>query len=274
MMCKVLDVSRSGYYAWVDRGPSNHARQDEHLAARIRAIHDEHHERYGSPRIHSELAANGTHVGRKRVARLMQENGLRARPRRRFKRTTDSNHKHPIATNLLGQNFTASRPDEAWVGDITYIWTLEGWVYLAVLLDLYSRRVVGWAMRKSLNRELAIAALSQAILRRRPAPGLLHHTDRGSQYASNDYQELLEQHGIECSMSAAGHCWDNAVAESFFATLKKELVHGCAFFTRTEAYDIVSDYIENYYNPKRRHSANGFISPVEFELMGGLTIAA
>ena len=274
MMCKVFDVSRSGYYAWTERGPSDHVREDEQLAAKIRAIHDEHRERYGSPRIHAELAANGTHVGQKRVARLMQENGLKARSRRRFKRTTDSEHKHPIASNLLAQDFTASGPNEAWAGDITYIWTLEGWVYLAVLLDLYSRRVVGWAMRKSLNRELAIAALSQAILRRQPPRGLLHHTDRGSQYASGDYQKVLEQHGIECSMSAAGCCWDNAVSESFFATLKKELVHGCAFFTRTEAYDIVSDYIENYYNPKRRHSANGFISPVDFELMGGVTIAA
>ena len=273
-MCDVLDVSRSGYYAWLERGPSERTRQDEQLTAKIRAIHGEHRERYGSPRIHAELAANDTRVGQKRVARLMRENGLKGRPRKRFKRTTDSEHKHPIAANLLAQDFSANRPDEAWAGDITYIWTLEGWVYLAVLLDLYSRRVVGWAMRKSLNRELAIAALSQAILRRRPSRGLVHHTDRGSQYASGDYQKLLKHHGIECSMSAAGCCWDNAVSESFFATLKKELVHGCAFFTRTEAYDSVSDYIENYYNSKRRHSANGFVSPVDFELMGGQTIAA
>ena len=178
-MCDVLDVSRSGYYAWLERGPSERTRQDEQLTVKIRAIHEEHRERYGSPRIHAELAANDTHVGQKRVARLMRENGLKARPRRRFKRTTDSEHKHPIASNLLAQDFTASRPNEAWAGDITYIWTLEGWVYLAVLLDLHSRRVVGWAMRKSLNRELAIAALNQAILLREPPRGLIHHTDRG-----------------------------------------------------------------------------------------------
>lgn len=267
VLCSALQVSRSGYYAWAERGPSARARRDEQLSTRIRAIHGEHKERYGSPRIHAELAADGEQVGRKRVARLMRENGLRARPKRHFKQTTDSGHKHPVAPNVLEQQFTTNRPNEAWVGDITYLWTLEGWAYLAVLIDLYSRRVVGWALRKSLSRELAIAALSKALLQRRPEPGLIHHTDRGCQYASGDYQALLEHSGIVCSMSKAGCCWDNAVAESFFGTLKKELVHGCLFVTRTEAYDAISDYIENYYNPKRRHSANGFVSPNEFELL-------
>jgi len=266
-LCRVLKVSRSGYYSWVERGPSARVRRDEELATKIRVIHREHRERYGSPRIHAELTASGDQVGRKRVARLMRQNGLKARPRKHYKRTTDSGHKHPVAPNLLKQDFTTDRPNEVWVGDITYLWTLEGWAYLAVLIDLCSRRVVGWALRKSLNRDLAIAALNQAVLRRSPGPGLIHHTDRGCQYASGEYQALLARLDMTCSMSGAGCCWDNAVAESFFATLKKELVHGCLFVTRTEAYDVISDYIENYYNPKRRHSANGFVSPNEFELL-------
>jgi len=268
VLCQSLGVSRSGYYAWTQRGPSSRSRQDEQLRAEIRAVHTEHKQRYGSPRIHSELAANGRQVGRKRVVRLMQAEGLKARPRRRFKRTTDSNHRNSIAPDLVLQHFDAPAPNRVWVGDITYVWTLEGWTYLAVLVDLYSRRVVGWALRKSLNRELAIAALKQALLRRKPEPGLIHHSDRGCQYASNEYRELLKRHNVRPSMGAAGCCWDNAVAESFFSTLKKELVHGCLFATRTEAYDTISDYIENYYNQKRRHSANGFVSPNQFELRG------
>jgi len=204
----------------------------------------------------------------------MRENGLRARPRRRFRRTTESGHKLPVAPNLLERHFTSSAPNEAWVGDITYIWTAEGWAYLAVLLDLYSRRVVGWALRKTLTRDLAVSTLTHALARRRPPPGLVHHTDRGCQYASGEYRRLLTKHGAACSMSAAGDCWDNAVAESFFATLKKELVHGCAFETRSEAYDIISDYIENYYNAKRRHSAAGNLSPINFELAYSRQLAA
>lgn len=274
-LCEALQVSRSGYYAWAERSPSPRARSDEQLGAEIRAIHREHKDRYGSPRIHSELTEQGHRISRKRVARLMRENGLKARPRRRFRRTTDSRHKHPVAPNLLARNFTVGARDQAWVGDITYIWTMEGWAYLAVLIDLYSRRVVGWALRKSLDRELAVAALERAIRLRAPERGLIHHTDRGCQYASAEYREILHQHGFACSMSGAGDCWDNAVAESFFATLKKELVHGCAFATRTEAYDAISDYIENYYNPKRRHSTNGHISPSRFESIDtGRAVAA
>jgi len=228
-LCAAVGVSRSAFYAWSKSTPSKRQVANERLLAEIRAIHSEHEARYGSPRVLDELRDRGHAVGKQRVARLMRENGIWARIRRRFRHTTDSNHRLPIAPNLLEQNFTATAPNQAWVGDITYIWTAEGWAYLAVLLDLYSRRVVGWALRKSLSRDLAMAALDHALTCRRPAPGLVHHTDRGSQYASEQYRGVLHQHGARCSMSAAGNCYDNAVAESFFATLKKELVHGCAF---------------------------------------------
>ena len=273
-LCEAVGVSRSAYYAWCRSGPSERELANERLLAEIRAIHVENEARYGSPRIRDELRERGHEVGKHRVARLMRENGIWGRIRRRFRHTTDSRHKLPIAPNLLGQNFTATAPNQAWVGDITYIWTAEGWAYLAVLLDLYSRRVVGWALRKSLNRELAVSALQHALTCRKPPLGLVHHTDRGSQYASQEYRDLLARHGAACSMSAAGNCYDNAVAESFFATLKKELVHGCAFETRSEAYDAISDYIENYYNPKRRHSAVGNVSPINFELANATRIAA
>jgi putative transposase len=274
VLCEVVGVSRSAYYAWRRSAPSAREQANERVLAEIRAIHVENEARYGSPRMLDELRGRGHEVGKHRVARLMRENGLWARIRRRFRHTTDSRHKLPIAPNLLGQRFTATAPNQAWVGDITYIWTAEGWAYLAVLLDLYSRRVVGWALRKSLNRELALAALQHALTCRRPPPGLTHHTDRGSQYASHEYRGMLDEHRLRCSMSAAGNCYDNAVAESFFATLKKELVHGCAFETRTEAYDAISDYIENYYNAKRRHSAAGNQSPINFELAHSAELAA
>jgi len=273
-LCEAVGVSRSAYYAWCRSGPSERELANERLLAEIRAIYVENEARYGSPRIRDELRERGHEVGKHRVARLMRENGIWGRIRRRFRHTTDSRHKLPIAPNLLGQNFTATAPNQAWVGDITYIWTAEGWAYLAVLLDLYSRRVVGWALRKSLSRELAVSALKHALTCRKPPLGLVHHTDRGSQYASQEYRELLARHGAACSMSAAGNCYDNAVAESFFATLKKELVHGCAFETRSEAYDAISDYIENYYNPKRRHSAVGNVSPINFELASAARLAA
>jgi putative transposase len=274
LLCEAVGVSRSAYYAWTKSTPSKRKVVNERLLAEIRAIHAEHEARYGSPRILNELRERGHDVGKHRVARLMRENGIWARIRRRFRHTTDSNHKLPVAPNLLDQDFNAASPNQAWVGDITYIWTAEGWAYLAVLLDLFSRRVVGWALRKSLNRELAVSALKRALRRRRPAPGLVHHTDRGSQYASAEYRAILAQHGARGSMSAAGNCYDNAVAESFFATLKKELVHGCAFETRSEAYDAVAHYIENYYNAKRRHSAAGNRSPIKFELAHSARLAA
>jgi len=273
-LCDAVGVSRSAYYDWCRATPSQRAQANERILTEIRVIHTEHRERYGSPRVRAELRDRGLAVGKHRVARLMRENGLRARPRRRFRRTTDSRHDQPVAPNLLKRNFTTTAPNQAWVGDITYVWTAEGWAYLAVLLDLYSRRVVGWALDKSLSRDLAISTLRHALARRRPAPGLIHHTDRGCQYASRDYRRLLEQNRAACSMSAAGDCWDNAVAESFFATLKKELVHGCAFQTRSEAYDAISRYIDHYYNPTRRHSAAGFLSPINFELAHSAQLAA
>jgi transposase InsO family protein len=274
VLCEAVGVSRSAFYAWKKSMPSKRKLANERLLAEIRAIHVEHEARYGSPRMRDELRDRGHDVGKHRVARLMRENGIWARIRRRFRHTTDSRHKLPIAPNLLGQRFTATAPNQAWVGDITYIWTAEGWAYLAVLLDLYSRRVVGWALRNSLSRELAVSALQHALTTRKPPPGLVHHTDRGSQYASGDYRQLLARHGAAASMSAAGNCYDNAVAESFFATLKKELVHRCSFETRSEAYDAISRYIENYYNAKRRHSAAGNQSPINFELANAGQLAA
>ncbi len=273
-LCEAVGVSRSAFYAWSKSTPSKRQVANERVLAEIRAIHSEHEARYGSPRMVDELRGRGHEVGKHRVARLMQENGIWARVRRRFRHTTDSRHQLPVAPNLLAQNFTATAPNQVWVGDITYIWTAEGWSYLAVLLDLYSRRVVGWAMRKSLSCELALAALDRALTCRQPPLGLCHHTDRGSQYASRAYRRVLERHGVVASMSAAGNCYDNAVAESFFATLKKELVHGCAFETRSEAYDAISNYIENYYNAKRRHSAAGNQSPINFELANSGQLAA
>jgi putative transposase len=266
VLCETVGVSRSGYYAWLQATPSERQKMNATLLVEIRAVHGHHRQRYGSPRIHRELLDRGRRVSRKRVARLMRENGLRGRPKRRFRRTTDSRHRYPIAANILQRDFKASAPNQAWVGDITYVWTAEGWAYLAVILDLYSRRIVGWALSRSLDRELALRALRMALVRRRPAPGLIHHTDRGCQYASREYRTLLQDNELCCSMSRAGDCWDNAVAESFFATLKKELVHCLSFATRSEAWDAISDYIENYYNSERRHSSAGNISPNHFEL--------
>lgn len=274
LVCEAVGVSRSGYYAWKHAEPSERQKQNERLLVEIRALHDHHRERYGSPRIHQELQDAGYAVNRKRVARLMRENALRGRPKRKFKRTTDSNHNNPVAPNRLERDFTVDGPNRVWVGDITYVWTAEGWTYLAVLLDLFSRRVVGWALAKTLERELAIQALTNALVKRRPAPGLIHHTDRGCQYASADYRELLQDNEMVCSMSRVGDCWDNAVAESFFATIKKELIHTYAFATRSEAYDAIADYIENYYNPERRHSSAGNTSPANFELAHTMGLAA
>jgi putative transposase len=273
-LCRNLEVSRSGFHRWSKTPPSQRRRDDERLAVEIRAIHRRSRERYGSPRVYAELRDQGQKVSRKRVARLMGENGLKGRIPRRFRRTTDSMHSMPVAPNLLQQNFAAAVPNQAWVGDITYVWTLEGWAYVAVLLDLCSRRVVGWALRRTLSRELALGALRRALRDRGDVRGLVHHTDRGSQYASRGYRQVLAQHGIRQSMSGTGNCYDNAVAESFFATLKKELVHRHVFATRTEAYDAIADYIENFYNAKRRHSAIGYRTPVEHERITRAPIAA
>jgi len=265
LLCSVLEVSRSGYYAWCARPPSQRAIQDDELAEDIRNIHDSSKQRYGSPRIHEELAANDTRVGRKRVARLMKENGLSARSKRRFVKTTDSKHDFPVAPNLLQRDFTADAPNEVWVGDITYLDTREGWLYLAVLIDLYSRRVVGWAMSERIDTALAMNALNMALARRNPRRGLIHHTDRGCQYASHEYRRQLRDIGAECSMSRKGDCWDNAVAESFFASLRKELTNRVVFLSRDAARSNVFEYIEAFYNRVRRHSTINYQSPNNFE---------
>jgi transposase InsO family protein len=264
-LCQVLDVSPSGYFAWKNRPASRRQREDLVLLAHVRSAFSLSHETYGSPRMTHELREQGLETGRRRVARLMRENGLRARQPRRFRRTTDSQHAFPVAPNRLDQDFTAAAPDEKWGVDLSYIWTREGWLYLAVVIDLYARRVVGWAAGDRLHKELALTALRRALVLRRPAAGLLHHSDRGSQYCSNAYQAELRLHGIVVSMSGKGNCYDNAMVETFFKTLKSELVWRTVFQTRAEATEALARYIDGFYNPRRRHSALGFVSPAQFE---------
>lgn len=273
-MCRQLTVSRGGFYAWQRREISAHAAADQQLAQRIGVIHQGSRGRYGSPRVHAVLAGQGVTISRKRVARLMREQGLCARRRRRFRKTTDSNHRFPIAANLLERGFDVDVPDTVWAGDITYIPTREGWLYLAVLLDLYSRRVVGWAMRADMERQLCLDALTMALKSRRPARGLLHHTDRGSQYASHDYRAVLDANGMVCSMSNKGNCWDNAVAESFFKTLKAEQVDEANFATRDEARSAIFEFIEVWYNRQRLHSHLDYRSPTEYEALSQNAAAA
>jgi len=265
LLCRTLRVSRAGFYAWQARPPAPRVQADIRLGLEIAAIHAGSRQRYGSPRIHAELAARGCHTSRKRVARLMRSHGLAARRRRRFRVTTHSQHPFPVTPNVLARQFERRQPDQGWVTDITYIATGEGWLYLAVLLDLCSRLVVGWAMSERITDELTLDALGMALARRRPPHGLLHHSDRGSQYASSDYQRMLAQHGIVGSMSRQGNCWDNAVAESFFATVKVELVHDAAWATRAAARAELVEYLEVFYNGERRHSALGYLSPRAFE---------
>ena len=265
LMCRVLQVSRSGYYAWAKRPAAERRRQDQRLTLEVAAIHAESRGRYGSPRVHAELRERGERIARKRVARLMRAAGLRARARRRFRSTTDSQHAMAIKGNLLARRFATSAPNRSWVADITYMWTAEGWLYLAIVLDLFSRRVVGWSLSERLERGLALDALRMAIKGRPWSRAMLHHSDRGSQYASHEYQQLLAAHGILSSMSRKGNCWDNAVAESFFATLKIELVYQTQWRTRQEARSALFEYIELFYNRQRRHSALGYLCPNEFE---------
>ena len=265
LLCRTLAVSSSGFYAWCRRGLSARAREDAALKVEIRAAHAASGKRYGSPRIHADLTADDQQISRKRVARLMREEGIEGQRKRRFRVTTDSRHSHPVAANVLQRNFTASAPNKVWVTDITYIWTREGWMYLAAILDLFSRRVVGWSMDSCIDRTLALDALSMALKTRRPESGLLHHSDRGVQYASADYQNQLRERGIVCSMSRKGDCWDNAVAESFFSTLKAELVHRTDYVSHDHARASVFEYIEVFYNRRRRHSALGYVSPVDHE---------
>lgn len=265
LMCRVLEVSRAGFYAWCKRPASRRALEDQRLRLEVSAIHAESRRSYGSPRVHMELRERGRRVGRKRVARLMRTAGLRGRMPRRFRRTTDSGHAMAIRDNLLARRFAVAQANFGWVADITYLWTLEGWLYLAVILDLFSRRVVGWSMSERLEKKLALDALSTALAERQPRSGLIHHSDRGSQYASHEYQQLLASYGLLSSMSRKGNCWDNAVAESFFATLKIELAYQARWSTRAQARNDVFEYIEVFYNRRRRHSALGFRCPDEFE---------
>jgi putative transposase len=274
VLCATLDVSRAGFYAWQGRPLAPRAQADERLGLEITTIHAESRQRYGSPRIHAELRERGHHTSRKRVARLMRHHGLAARRRRRYRVTTDSRHPFPVAPNVLARQFAQAAPDRAWVTDITYIPTGEGWLYLAVILDLCSRFVVGLAMSERITRGLTLDALDMALVRRRPGHGLLHHSDRGSQYASGDYQAVLDAAGIVCSMSRRGNCWDNAVAESFFATLKVELVHDATWETRAAARRALFEYVEVFYNGQRRHSSLGYLSPRVFERQRALRAAA
>jgi len=263
--CRFLGVSVSGYYAWASRGASKHQQQDMVLLAYIREFYALSGGSYGSPRMAVELQEAGFAVGRRRVARLMRENGLKARFKRRFRRTTDSHHAFEIAPNLLDQDFSATGPDQKWAGDISYIWTKEGWLYLAVILDLYSRRVIGWATSDRLKAGLAITALDRALALRGPAQGAIHHSDRGSQYCAHEYQKKLIQNGLVPSMSGKGNCYDNAVVESFFKTLKSELVWRTCFASRLEAKIMIGKYIDGFYNSKRRHSFLGYKCPIAFE---------
>jgi len=263
VLCRTLEVSRAAFYASRRRPPSRHTVDDHRLAVLVREAFERSRRTYGSPRIHAELAEQGVFVSKKRIARIMRQEGLKARVRKRFKCTTMSDHSHPVAANLLDRHFEAERPNQRWVGDTTELLTGEGKLYLAVILDLFSRYVVGWALSTSNDRFLTMQALDMAIRRRCPEAGLLHHSDRGSPYASEDYQKLLAEHGIVCSMSRKGNVFDNAAMESWNSTIKAEL--GERFGTRAEANEKVFDYVEGFYNTQRRHSALGYVSPAVYE---------
>lgn len=265
LMCRLLGVSASGYYAWRQRPESARLQSDRALLAQIRRIHEASKGVYGSPRVHAELVAAGMRVGRHKVARLMRLARLRGCPKRRFRVTTQRDPRHGVAKNLLQQNFTADRPNQRWAGDITYVATRQGWLYLAVVIDLYSRRIVGWSMSRWMSRRLVVDALRMAVEARQPAGPLVHHSDRGGQYSSDDFRDELAKHGIDCSMSSTGNCYDNAVVESFFAVLKRERVNRVRYRTRDEARADLFEYIEVFYNRKRRHGYLGNISPDDFE---------
>ncbi len=267
-MCHVLEVSENGYYNWRKRGKSQRKQDDEQLTECIKDAYDDNRGVYGSPRIHAELKEQGIHCGRKRIARLMREKGISAGRKRQKARTTDSSHDSPIAPNLLSRDFTADAPNKKWLTDMTFIATREGWLYLAGVLDAYSRKLIGWAMGKEHDAELVKEALRMALIQRQPGAGLVHHSDRGSEYASKSYQGLLHQHNIQISMSRKGDCYDNAPMESFWGTLKEEGVGKVIFQSRKEAKTAIFDYIEVFYNRKRRHSSLGYLSPVDFEKQG------
>ena len=263
--CSALGVSASGYYAWLDRPPSSRQERRDQLTTAMHAIHAQVKQRYGSPRMHAELVESGHGCCVNTVARAMREAGIRAKSSRKFRVTTDSNHPSPVADNLLDRQFDPTRANERWVADITFIPTREGWLYLAAIEDLFSRAVVGWAMDETMTSRLVVDALALAVARRLPSENLLAHSDRGSQYASEHYQRVLSEAGIRCSMSRKANCWDNAPMESFFATLKKELVHHEDYATREQAKASIFEYIEAFYNRQRRHSTLGYVSPADYE---------
>jgi len=265
LMCQAFEVSRSGYYAWRKRPESRRARRRRMLLKCVRDTFRNGRGAYGSPRVFRALQLQGIPCGKNMVAELMRDNGLRARTKRRFKATTDSKHNLPVAENILARNFAADAPNKSWVADITYVHTDEGWLYLAAVLDLHSRMIVGWAMDKTMTRELVADALVQAVGRRRPPAGLLHHSDRGSQYASHDYQHLLRDHNMVCSMSRKGECYDNACIESFFHSLKVELIYQTHYRTRSQARKSIFEYIEVFYSRQRLHSSLGYLMPTAFE---------
>ena len=265
MMCETLEVSVSGYRAWKRGGTSKRKHlTDAQLLAVISAIHAETKGAYGSPRIIDEIRERGFPVGKERVERLMRENGIRARHKRRYKATTDSKHTLPVAPNVLDRNFTPKAPNQAWGADLTYVWTDEGWLYLAIVLDLFNREIVGWSIKSRMTADIVTDALTMAWFRRKPGPGLIHHSDRGSQYASAAFQAKLAEYRMVCSMSRKGNCWDNAPTESFFNSLKNERVHGQRYATRAEAIADLFDYLEAFYNRSRRHSTLGYKSPTQF----------
>jgi len=264
-MCKVLNASPSGYYAWLKRPLSAREMANQQLVKEIKAVHAANHEIYGSPRIYRALKAQGVACSENRVARLMRLYHIRAKQSRRYKVTTKRNKAHLVAPNLLKRDFLAERPDHKWLADITYISTREGWLYLAVILDLYARRVVGWAMSDRMTSDLTVGALKMAIRQRQPGPGLIHHSDQGSQYTDSTYQQLLQDHAIQASMNGIGNWYDNAPMESFFGTLKSELVHHRLYPTRNEARADLFFYIESFYNRHRLHSTLGYLSPEAYE---------
>lgn len=265
LLCEVMEVSRSGYYLWKNRGKSARQQEYEELAPVVQMAHKVSKGTYGARRIAEEVEAHGFSCGRAKAATLMKISNIAAKQKRKFKVTTDSKHSLPVAPNLLNREFDVKEPDQVYASDITYIWTSEGWLYLAVIIDLFSRQVVGWSMNSRMTTSLIMNALRMAIFRRQPATGLLFHSDRGSQYCSNDFQNMLKKHQMICSMSRKGNCWDNAVAESFFGSLKTERVFFSSYATRDAARKDIVDYIEMFYNSKRRHSYLGYMSPKEFE---------
>ena len=264
-ICDVLNVSVSGYRAWKRGGAPNRKRlTDSQMLALIRAIHAELKGAYGSPRMVRELRVRGFSASKERVERLMREHGIHARHKRRYKVTTDSKHGLPVAENLLARNFTPKAPNRVWKSDITYLWTDEGWLYLAIVLDLFNREVVGWSLKSHMTSDIVRDALTMAWFRKRPAPGLMHHSDRGSQYASHVFQDRLKAYGMTCSMSRKGNCWDNAPTESWFNSFKNERVHGVRYETRADMKAASFEYIEFFYNRKRQHSTLGYQSPMQF----------